>query len=321
MSIVVSQDSMPGLYTAQALRAAAGYARKAAANPKLRAYAARAGKRFGHQALKRAATLARARATQLATIGNDPGHSTSKKDGMVVPSVQTVDSNSLYTIDATALETDVGSVTAGQPRLDINKRQRATAFISGFRYRQYWQNRTNDPLLIRWFLIASKNQVLSTAGFFRNYETSRDVDFTSTLSTLEKQTYPVSTDKYTIFYEGKEYLAGKDDTSTTFRDRNASNMAFVDRWLPIGRQLQFNDDTNQDCEDKIYICWFATNYLASVTNDVVDAVNTQTQLVAHFRDPLEMLMSAAGTKSLNRGHRGPTRVYAGYHKNNITKAS
>jgi len=156
---------------------------------------------------------------------------------MVLAAPIALDLNTLYSIDATALETDIGSVTAGQPRNNINKRMRAVAYVSGFRYRQYWLNKTTDPMLIRWFVISAKNQSLTTAGFFRNYETSRDTDFTSAMSSLQKQTYPVSTDKYTVFYEGKEYLAGVNDASASYRDRNASNMCFVDRWLPINRQL------------------------------------------------------------------------------------
>ena len=312
---------MPGPYTAQALRMAAGYARKAASDPRLRAYASRAGKRFGRQALSRAAALARARANQLSTIGQDPGHSTSKKDGMTNTDPIGLDLNTLYTVDAVALETDVGSVTAGQPRLDINKRQRAIAYVSGFRFRQYWVNGDTEPCLIRWACIVPKNQLMTTAGFFRSYETSRDVDFTTNLTTLQKQNYPISTDKYTVLYEGKEYLPGKNDTSTAYRDRNAPNMAFVDRWLKVGRQLQFNDDTNQDCEDKIFFVWYATNYLnAQTLQNKPGVITTQTEIIAHFRDPMEMLMSQAGHKTLTRRRRG-TRVYTGYKKNNVTRPS
>lgn len=321
MSIVISQDSMPGTFSAQALRAAAGYARKAAADPRLKAYAARAGRRFGRQALSRAAAIARARAKDLQKIGEDPGHSTSKKDGMVTPGILDSDSNTLYTVDATSLETDVGSVTAGQPRMNINKRQRACAFISGFRYRQYWRNNTDAPMLIRWFCIAPKASI-SVAGFFRSYETSRDVDFDTTLSTLQKQNYPVSSDKYTVLYEGKQYLAAKNDTSAAYRDRSASNLCFVNRWLPINRQFQFNDDSDQDCEDKVFMVWFATPFMQTTTTTVASAVTTQTEITCHFRDPLEMLMSASGKKSMsNSGYRNPTRVYTGYRKNNVTKAS
>lgn len=256
------------------------------------------------QRSKRSSKLAIKRGMAIDSIGQPPGTATSKKDGMVTFTPTLLERNTLYTVDATALVTDVGATGAGQQRLDINKRQRNIAFVSGIRYRQYWRNTAGSPRLIRWALVAPKNGSVTPAGFFRSYETSRDQDFDSTLSSIEKQTNPISRDKYTVFYEGKLFLAPNQD-DTSYADRQNSNLNYVDKWLPIGRQLQFNDDSDQDCEDKIFVVWWATNYMAGTTTSSPNDIETQTSIITHFRDPLEMMMSKGGYKRVNK-RRYPT---------------
>lgn len=222
---------------------------------------------------------------------------------MTATTTVSADANTLYVVDATALETDVGSVTAGQPRLEINKRQRACAFISGFRFSQYWLNRTARPMVIRWACLSSKNNSSAsmTAGFFRSYGNSRDRDFNSANSTLVQSNYPISRDKYTVFYEGKVFLAS--NGTAEFKTSVENTYGYVDRWLPINRQLQFNDDTTQDCEDKIFFVWWATPIMQDTTSPTLSTIITQTHLITHFRDPLEMVLYKQGISK----RKAPTR--------------
>lgn len=249
----------------------------------------------------RQAAMARKRTKEINKIGDPAGTATSKKDSMITTAPVTADVNQIYNLDLTALERDIGSTPAGQFRLNINSRDRGMAFISGIRYKQVWVNKRTEPSLVRWAIISPKNNTVTslTSGFFRAYEDSRDSDFSSVRTTLEKQTLPINRDKYRVFYEGKLYL-GAGPGAGTIVDRERSNMNGIDRWFPINRQVRFNDDSNQDCEDKIFIVWWVTNYIGSSTVALTNTLDTQSSVVTHFRDPLEMLMTGSKYKSINK---------------------
>lgn len=249
------------------------------------------------------AKMAMKRTREINKIGDPGGSSTSKKDAMISNALVSADLNEIYNLEVTALERDIGSVPAGQFRLNINARDRGAAFISGIRIKQCWLNKAPNSIMVRWALISPKNNTVSslTAGFFRAYESSRDADFSSVRSTIEKQTFPINRDKYRVFYEGKMYLGSSTVTAQTrVIDRDRSNMGCMDRWFPINRQVRYNDDSNQDCEDKIFFVWWTTPYMESSTVVQPSLIETQSSVVTHFRDPLEVLLRKAGVKSINK---------------------
>lgn len=228
-------------------------------------------------------------------LGQSPGHATSKKNGVLNTTVLTEDVNELYSIDVTAILRDKGSTLAGNFRTDINTRDRGIAYISGFKVRMHWMTQGNfgaspqGPCVVRWALVSPKNNTNSTiqSGFFRQFEESRDVDFSSSLSSMQKMNYPISTDKYRVLYQGKVYVGASSTTSLT-KDPTHQNFNGIDRWFPIQRQFVYNDDSDQDCEDKIYMVWWCTPYMETTTAPIANGLSTQGMIVTHFRDPLEV---------------------------------
>lgn len=272
--------------------------------PAAQAAAAKIGRVFkSYRKRKSQFKMAVKRTREINKIGDPAGQSTSKKDGMISTSLLSADLNEIYNVEVTALERDIGATPAGQFRLNINSRDRGAAFISGIRIKQSWLNKAPNSIMVRWALISPKNNTVTslTAGFFRAYQDSRDVDFSSVRTTLEKQTYPINRDKYRVFYEGKMYLGSSTVTGQTrVIDRERSNMGCMDRWFPINRQVRFNDDSDQACEDKIFFVWWTTPYMESSTVVVPALIETQSAVITHFRDPLEVLLNKAGMKAINK---------------------
>lgn len=235
------------------------------------------------------------RAVPFSKLGYPAGTQQSKKDDLVTNVTSAVNYNNLYATDVTALVTDVGPAGAGDPRANINKRLRNNIYLGGVQWKQTWSNSIEFPMVIRWAIVSpTTNQVTNIpTGMFKAFNASRDQDFANTMSSLEKQTFPLSTDRLTVYYEGKLYLGGKSGGAPAITDRDGQNHVSIDKYFPLKRQVRYNDDSTQDCESKVFCIWWATPYMQSTTSSTA-GLNTQTSLVTYFREPGEYVMSKLG---------------------------
>lgn len=242
------------------------------------------------------------RAKEIEKIGHEPGQEQAKKDDLISNVTTSNDSNSLYFTDATAIIAETGPTGAGLQRVAINTRIRNMVYFGGIRWRQYWRNTTENPMIVRWAVVSPKSNSSSTipSGFFKAYDNSRDQDFSSSMSSLEKTTFPISRDKLVVHYEGKEYLGGGNGTITTFFERDGKNICTLDKYFPIKRQVRFNDDADQACEDKVFVLWWATPHEQSTTTVGTDLLRSQTSIVSYFREPGEYVLSKLGVTALGQ---------------------
>lgn len=291
----------PALSAAQ-MRQIAKFGRAALTNPAVKkALKFGATKVDSYYRNKRDKYLAKKRGMEIQKLGQNVGLESAKKDEQVSNLTILSDINTLYTVDVTAIETDIGSVTAGEQRIGINKRIRNMVYLSGFRWRQQWRSEWTSPALIRWAIVSSN---INTApgignGMFKSYNDSRDQDFSDSMSTLEKQSFPLSRDKLRVYYEGKLFLP-QEGNSTVYTEREGHNWVGIDKYFPIKRMVRFNDDSTQDCEDKVFAIWWATPYFGDTTVSVSSLITTQTSCIAYFREPGEVLLARAGIKRVGR---------------------
>lgn len=284
---------------------AARMAKFLATNPEARAQMNRMAAWGKKRIAKKAALMAKKR--MFDSVGHEPGTGNAKRDTQITTTPFAATGNSLYAIEVTALIKDTGSPVAGENRENINTRQRGVAYISGVIVNQVWRNNTNEPYLVRWALVHPHDNTESglLTDFFRGYNNERSLDFSNARSSIQKQTHPINVDENTVLYSGSMYL-GPNAAAGAYTERSSVNMCSLNTYLPIKRQVRYDTDTVQNCNDKIFLVWWATQYLTAGTDDVPTAITTQSDIITVFRDPVEMLLSRGGIKG---GVRAPNRSY------------
>lgn len=218
-------------------------------------------------------------ARQRFRTGRKPGSGSAKKSQYIIDTSENHDSRTLIFYDMT----DLAQTTTNA----INARNRAIAMISGFKMRMWVRNNRDEPLLLRMALLRAKNaKVISTDGFFREYTTSRDRNFSTGLSAMEFWGSPISTDKYSILWSKKKLLAGRSPTTNVFVDRSRANYFLLNKYYRLKRQLAFNDDTDDACETPVFFVMWADSINKQPLDPVdIDAYQSQKQFITYFREP------------------------------------
>lgn len=139
----------------------------------------------------------------------------------------------------------------------INRRQRQIVFIRGFSIDQYVQNLTEVPLLMNVAVVQPINSVsVSTSGWFRDYNESRDVDFSTGLGALQIHEHPISTDKYRILLHKRYTIAPKNNTGQAFNPTGAKNYQRHKHYVKFNKQIRFNDDSTTFAEQRVYLAFW-----------------------------------------------------------------
>lgn len=180
----------------------------------------------------------------------------------------------------------------------INDRRRNTIVVTGFKISYMYQNNVNEPMYCNIAIVNPKNansSVMSVDGFFRDYNLSRDVNFSTGLSAMELHNLPISTDKYRILAHKRHIIMPAGLLATSMPTGafanvavNASgpvNMVAGNMWVPLKRQLQFNDDTDDNCEHKcFYVVWFDKVTASKTDPALTNVVRGNVHAVTYFNE-------------------------------------
>lgn len=179
-------------------------------------------------------------------IGAANGTSNSKKFEALQGIPSNLDTRTLYANDLTAIP----STATNQ----INSRQRNVVRVGGFSVDMIFKNIAQSPQSVNVAVVSGRSQkVPTTSGFFRDYTTSRDVDFSNALNCNEFKGLPISTDKYRILTHKRFVLGGIGGAGDINGINNVHNTKF---FCKLNRQLRYNDDSDTLAEDRVYLVWW-----------------------------------------------------------------
>lgn len=216
--------------------------------------------------------MARARrqdyVSQRAGIGTPPDAGNAQSSTMLNGNTANFDTRTPYGNDLTLIaKSDDGLNT-------IDERQRQTIIISGFSLKWCFINRAVEPMFMNIAVVNPKNQntpTMSTDGFFRDYNLSRDVNFSTSLSGLELHSLPISTDKFRVLAHkrfvipatstliSKQKTPGDPIETTEANASGLPNIHCGKLWVPLRKGIKFNDDSDDNCESKCFaVFWFDT---------------------------------------------------------------
>lgn len=179
----------------------------------------------------------------------------------------------------------------------IDERQRQQIIISGFSIKWSFNNRAAGPIFFNIAVVNPKNQntpTMSTDGFFRDYNLSRDVNFSTSLSGLEMHSLPISTDKFRVLAHKRFIIPGASEivtlmpttatppaTTSVINASGPNNIHCGKLWVPLRKAIKFNDDADDNCESKVFcVFWFSGTTAAKtdpvIQNQVIGAVHATT---------------------------------------------
>lgn len=237
-------------------------------------------------------------------IGVNVSTGTNQKDLILNGAPVAFDSRILYANDLTAIIKATGDN-------EINRRQRQTIHVSGFSVKGFLKNNDRTHLLVNVAILSPKNTNSSSFtgdGFFRDYNESRDINFSTGVTGFRMHTLPVSTDKFRVLAHKRIRLgASGTDGSTGVTPTNVSpaNTSMFDMWVPLKRNLVFNDDIGDECESKVFwVMWYSDALSDSAAPSIVGQMTGSVMAVTYYNEVAVPIRTARFTQGAGQ------KVYA-----------
>jgi len=249
-----------------------GYAAVRAGRFSARAY--RAGSKISRWARSRMRSKKRARSY----IGKPVGSATAKKV-LFRNNVGDIDSRTIYAFDT--LDIERGGAN--------DKRERDIVDVRGMKFCFEMTNQLAKPLYVNVAVVHDKRSndettTVSESDFFRGNGENRSVDFSTALSSQQMHCLPLNADRFTILAHKRLRLNSK-SAALSFQEGQGRNYLNKDFYIPIKRQIRYNDDQGQS---KIWLLYWCSGFgdvggggSAIETN----ALSLSEHHITYFREP------------------------------------
>jgi len=172
---------------------------------------------------------------------------------------------------------------------EINYREGHKIDLAGIKIHFRLINTLPDTLLtVNLAVLApyARGQLVDINDFFRNNDSTLARDFSISMNNMEMSTLPINTDLYHVLMHKRFRVSGTADVVTAGTRRFAvayRNHLDFEHWLPIKRQVRFQDDL---CLNSLWFVWWLDgfgnpiNVAASTSTDYPLSLKT----IAYYRD-------------------------------------
>lgn len=167
----------------------------------------------------------------------------------------------------------------------INERDRHICYISGFKLCFELLNRGTPPMCMNLAVVYDKRSndtvgTVSTSDFFRGGGSGRASDFSNSLSSNEFRCLPMNKDRFTILWH-RRIMLGTDD-GAGFSVGNHNNYRVLDKWLPLKKQITWEDG---DAQSKIWLLWWCDGFdIAAAATPLANQATVNLRAVTYFRE-------------------------------------
>lgn len=214
-----------------------------------------------------------------------------KKEAMATDDTLSYGTRAIKTWDVTNIAKTTIDIANNLANTDlevnkINRRQRQVVNVSGCKVSLQILNRATRPLTFNYAIIAPKNStaIPSIDGFFRDYNQSRDVNFSTGLSNNEIHNNPISTDKFHVLMHRRYTIAGA-EIPDNYNSKGPHNWITPKSYTKMHRQVRFNDDTGTAAEEKVFLVFWADQLFASGGSaPVADAFSMSAKIETYFNE-------------------------------------
>lgn len=280
MNAAIAAQTAHAVSQSRSAARAAGTAARVAydAGPAARAAANRI-KRMWRRSRER-----RQKVHQANRIGMNPRSSGAKKDGQLNTALTNYSDCAINLIEVTNIDKTTTNA--------INQRQGNACYFSGIKLHMRLYNNYisggSEPLKPLKFHIAVvspvRGKVISDDGWFRDFFTSRDKNFTTTLDDIEYDD-PVNSDKYLVHWR-RSMLVGPPTRQSNNTDWvGGPSYKEMTQWIPVKRNIRFNDDSTEECETPVFVVWWA-KVAGNGPGQVLNAYKASMRIVSYFHESL-----------------------------------
>lgn len=217
-------------------------------------------------------------------IGVQANTGTNQKEMMMNGNVAQFDGRTLYANELTLI------AKAGATN-DINTRQRQIIHVSGFSIKGFMSNNSARHVFLNVAVLSPRNNNATTVaadGFFRDYNASRDINFSTGLSGLRMHVLPISTDKFRILAHKRLRVgpaAPDGSTAPIVYNVSPGNSCYWDMYVPLKRNLTYNDDTDTNCESKVFfVLWFSDGTASNTDPTVLNQMTGSIHAVTYYSE-------------------------------------
>lgn len=139
-----------------------------------------------------------------------------------------------------------------------NQRHRQIINCKGIQICYHLKNLEDFPVFFNVAIIAPKhNQIfVSASEFFRSNNGDRGTDFSDALTGLDFAYLPINTDRYNVLRHYRHQLGARVDSASINSDTGAANWMSRKVWLPVNRQLRFENQSTTSCTSPIYFVYW-----------------------------------------------------------------
>jgi len=231
-------------------------------------------------------------------IGEKVGHSTAKLNSGPQLTKNSASSNVLHNVLINDIPKATNSVGDGN---SITARQRDIVNYRGFKfcmeYKNIYYNEVNGqlvkpPLYFNYAFVIDKRETadqttINGTDFFRNdgAGSTRSVDFGKLFPGITYHCLPINTDRFSILYR-RRMILNATDGNEDFNSNFGSNYGYVEKYVKINRQLQFDTGGQLPVNGKIFFVYWCAPYGSgsSVTNEQ-PAIQLSYNFVNYFKEP------------------------------------
>lgn len=157
------------------------------------------------------------------------------------------------------------------------------------------KNNSNSPLYVHIAYVTPKTDYHHEDSanyawvkeFWRGYDTNRGLDFSDNIQALEFQNNKLNPDKFIILKHMKLKIGTAGGSN--FTDPNNSNHRNIKMWIPLRRQLRFeNHNFGAPIDGAIYQIVYCDSYGGSTAAvPTADVLNMAKRHICYFKEPKE----------------------------------
>lgn len=219
------------------------------------------------------------RSFRATNFGDRPGTGTGKRHVTSEINALPLDTSTLYSYGIT-------DIAQGD---DINNRERRMVNLRGFKLCMELENDHTTPMYINIAVLCPRDGAAGVVNgdFFRGSSTARALDFDDAgITGMEYHCLPINSDRYTILKHKRYRLDPSSEAA--YKNSNGTNFKNVDWYIPIKRQLRYNNQPTNDQPENgrcFLVYWFAPFQASAGAVAITGVVNVSQRVVAYFRDP------------------------------------
>lgn len=174
------------------------------------------------------------------------------------------------------------------PRGDgINERKRSIVNYRGAKICFDFRSIAASPCHLNVAVLAPKDGTLTVNenDFFRGSGDRRARDFDLTLTSQDFHCLNINTDKYTILRH-KRYMLAAEGPTTVFEDNTSNSYVSLRWWIPVRRQLRYDEDQSTPESGKMFFVYWYDNFQRNSGSAVQQGTGVaMTRIVNYFREP------------------------------------